>query len=202
MNFASALAWRERSLRFGFIQKRRHDLARLLAMVNGLLDLEKIRAGMLELNREVNSLLAIINRSIDAANTLAEQSRVQLVNEASDCELFCDGDRLVQVMLQLIMDAIERSAPAGKVVIAAREVDSSEVDVTVTAQADGDGSKRTGTAPSLAVSWSGLERAGDTGLGLAICAGIVSAHKGTLSVQTDEKTGNLVFRFKIPLPDE
>jgi signal transduction histidine kinase len=184
----------------GLIQRSEQELHRLLAMINGLLDLEKMRAGMLELNREVNSLLEIAKRAINATSALADQSGVKLVNNTEDCELLCDGDRLVQVIVQLISDAIRHLPPDSKVIVSGEEIDGGQAEVKVAAGRAAQAASHTSDGTTPAAEQSAM-LASSTGLGLAICTGIVAAHHGTMGMNIDSESGPVAW-FRLPLPED
>jgi len=113
--------------------------------------------------------------------------------------LLCDGDRLVQVLVHLIMEAIRRSPPGARLSIQAGETEANMVEVKISAL----GPITTGQAQArasslLAGSGANLK---DSGLALAICTGILAAHKGTLGINLEGVEGPQSW-FKIPLPED
>jgi PAS domain S-box-containing protein len=191
------------------IKRSEHELQRLLSMVNGLLDLEKMRAGMLELNREVNSLQAVVIRSIDASRTLAEQKNIEFANEVKDCEFFGDGDRLVQVLLQMISFALDHASAGTTLRVTGGENSTGNAEVNLTAVADPSlniiakvGAGRSNNVAAVPRGSSiTLSDVTEAGLGMAIASGIVAAHKGRLGIKT-EQSNEFTCWFTIPLPDE
>lgn len=170
--------------------KSKQELHRLLALINGLLDLEKIQAGALELDREVNSSLFIVNDAIDAVVDFAKKSDIHVTNHAKDCELFCDAGRLIEVIVLFVMDALRKTPLPTEIGIFAEETKA------------GDGTQFKVVCRQEKAKLSGSEEMPDnsrgTGLWLVICNGIVTAHGGTLEI-TDNDVG-IIYAFKIPQP--
>jgi len=204
----------------------KQELRRLLALINGLLDLEKIQAGALELEREVNSTLFIADKAFAAVVDLAKKSQILVTNHARDCELLCDADRLIEVIVLFVMDAVRQIPLPTTIDIFADETDASTAaQFKVVSRHPGaiahpgaKASRLHRSNPGAQASRLHLDTTGDdvastagddsvsttgddsgSGLWLVICQGIVAAHKGTLEVRVN--ADETVYAFKIPLPD-
>ncbi len=177
-----------------------HELQRLLALINGLLDLERIQAGALELEREVNSSLSIVNEAIDAVVDLAKKSEILVTNHARDCELFCDANRLIEVIVLFVMDAVRQTPSPTSISIFADETDAgTATQFQVVCKRESERIRTSDDANALSEAPEKEIQTG-TGLWLVICKGIVTAHNGTLEVR-DNDAYETVYAFKIPLPE-
>ncbi len=177
-----------------------HELNRLLALINGLLDLERIQAGALELEREVTSSLLIVDKAIDAIVALAKKSKVILTNYARDCELFCDANRLIEVIVLFVMDAMRQTASPTSISIFADETDAATATQFRVVSRREPAKLSTNNITSALTEAPIQPGASGTGLWLVICKGIVAAHKGTLEM-SDNDGDETVYAFKIPLPE-
>jgi PAS domain S-box-containing protein len=173
---------------------------RLVRLVGEILDLERLTAGRVPLLRNEHRLADVVRVAVDAVTGLAEQSGVRLEQMAEECTAWFDGDRLVQVLVNLLGNAVKFTEPGGTVSIAASLADDA---VTVTfLVAD------TGRGIPAALLGQVFDRfvqvdAGDarvkggSGLGLAIARSIVEAHGGSIGVDSEVGVGST---FTVVLP--
>ncbi len=169
---------------------------RLLRLVNRLLELSRLRAGMLPLERHAVDLDAVVERALDELRPQAEDGRVTLERERRGGRLVLDADedRLVQVVVNLVANAI-RFTPAGGRVTTRVAAAGDEVELVV---------EDTGVGIPASVlpqvfDWyrQAHHGVGGSGMGLAIVRGIVEAHGGRVTVESQEGKGS---RFTVLLP--
>jgi CheY-like chemotaxis protein/nitrogen-specific signal transduction histidine kinase/HPt (histidine-containing phosphotransfer) domain-containing protein len=174
----------------------------LLAIVDDLLDLSRIETGELRLSLEpvqVSDAVAEAKAMIaPAAVTAAVGMRQRPVNV--DLYVRADRQRLLQVLLNLVSNAIKYNRRGGNVVIGAAQTESgSSVRFEVTDTGIGiskDGIDRLFTPfERLDAAGRGIE---GTGLGLAVARGLVEAMGGTLGIVSDEGVGTTVW-FELAL---
>ena len=171
---------------------------RLLRLVNQILDVSRLRAGLLPLARGPVDLDRLVGRALEELRPQAEEAGVTLDRERVGERFVVDGDedRLVQVVVNLLANAV-RFTPAGGRVIA-RVVDAGpECEVQV---------EDTGLgipAAELPHIFDSYRQAhagkGGTGLGLSIVRGVVLAHGGRVTAESQEGKGS---RFTVLLPRE
>src|SRR5262249_8617440 len=94
---------------------------RLRGLVNDLLDLSKLEAGMMRLRREHLDPYSLADAVLGQLTTLAAQSAVILGNQIRHDlpEVDCDGQRIEQVLANLVTNAIKFTPPGGQVVLSA-----------------------------------------------------------------------------------
>lgn len=169
---------------------------RLLRLVNQLLDLSRIRAGMLPIERGRVELDRVVTRAVDELRPQAEEAGVALEIEGAGQRLAVigDADRLVQVLVNLVANAVRFTPRGGRVSVRTIDADS-EIELHV---------EDTGVGiPSSALGqiFNWYQQAhrgqGGSGLGLAIVRGIVEAHGGRVTVESHEGKGS---RFTVLLP--
>jgi signal transduction histidine kinase len=175
------------------------SVERLIGLVNGLLDLEKMESGKLDLLRESWHVGDVLEPSLQAVRGFAFQQGVSVVVPVhADIEIFADRDRLVQVLINLISNAIKFSPRGGT------------VDLTVAEEPRwvtfGVKDQGRGVPPEMReaifdrfkqVEHDDARVKGGSGLGLAICKAIVERHGGLIGVDSVEGKGSN-FWFKLP----
>ncbi len=180
-------------------QNTEADVARLINLVNSLLDIEKMEAGKMTIDPEVFPVERLLERSMDSVRALCERSQIKLTSRASDNFLFADENQLVQVIVNLLSNAIKFS-PKGETV----SIMASESESFILFQIIDHGRGIPETHQSKIFDRFEQVEAGDailkggTGLGLAICKAIVSAHGGEIGVTSELGVGS-TFWFKIPM---
>lgn len=93
------------------------SLARLEALVNGLLDLDRFEAGQMTLVFTDVKLSQLFQQSFDVVRLLAEQQVVSVTVPETTAVFIGDTDRLVQVLVNLTANAIKFSPPESSVVV-------------------------------------------------------------------------------------
>ncbi len=172
---------------------------RLITMINQLLDIEKLQAGMMELDVRMGPLDDVIQRSADAVRSFAEENHVSITTQEVDCQVNADSDRLVQVMVNLLSNAIKYSPKEGTVSITTN-VGVGSVEVRITDQGRGIPPEYMGAIFERykQVDKTDKREKKGTGLGLPICKAIVESHGGEIGVESEMGKGS-TFWFKIPL---
>ncbi len=172
---------------------------RMLTLIKDLLEIERLEAGMLELHKTTVSLDSVFEHSVQAVQSLSTDKSVSVEIISSSALVEADEDRLVQVVVNLLTNAIKFSSPRGIVQVFANQ-SKSNAEISVRDQGRGiprsqiknifDRFKQVETTDAT-------EKSG-TGLGLAICKALVELHGGTIKVNSEEGQGS-TFTFTIPL---
>jgi two-component system, NtrC family, sensor histidine kinase GlrK len=190
-------------------EKQRHILAiivqesdRLINLVNSLLDLAKMEAGMLDYHFARSDLPALVREVLQGLQPLAEARGVRLINTISDLPTVnVDRERLMQVVRNLVGNAIKFTPEQGAITLTA-EIRDKMLEVAV---------RDTGTGiPEDELTRIFLkfrqvlpDRSGKikgTGLGLATVKQIILAHGGTVWATSQTGKGS-TFYFTLPLAD-
>ena len=174
---------------------------RLTALINDVLDLEKIEAGKMEFRSEPVDVAAVVDQAIAATAALFETTGLELRRETAAGLPTVTGDphRLIQVVINLLSNAVKFTA-AGSVTVRVRPGavrDGVVVSVTDT----GIGippEDRDRVFEEFAQSGDTLsETPRGTGLGLAICRQIVEHHGGRIWLESELGAGS-TFSFSLP----
>lgn len=171
--------------------------ARMLRLIEDLLDFASIEAGKLAIRRQPEDAHLLIQEAAAGFNELAASSHVVLTAQAPGPlpAIWCDRDRLLQVLGNLLGNAIKVTAPRGEITLTATARPS---DVVFAVADHGPGIRSDEVEHLFERYWrSGDARYRGTGLGLAIARGLVEAHGGTIWVQSTLGQG-ATFSFSVP----
>jgi signal transduction histidine kinase len=188
----------ERETFLGYIAS---ESARLTEIVDALLNVARLESGDLEVQVEpidVRSLVSEVVSSLDDVGANAHRFVVELPEEPLDAE--ADGEKLRQVLLNLVDNALKFSPKGGTVTVAARH-EGGAVEIRVVDEGIGISpleqrrifSKFYRAGPAA----SETQFTGGTGLGLFIAQGLVEAMGGRISVDSVEGEGS---SFILELP--
>ncbi len=174
------------------------NITRSIEMINTLLDLEKMESGKLDLNVDVVSLQQLLKRSSEAVTSLAERKRISINLPDRDALASADSDRLLQVVINLLGNAIKFSPEDSCIDIGFTEADDF-VTVSVIDQGPGIPAEQKETIFDRYHQLNTDLRAKKegSGLGLAICKSIIEAHGGVIGVASNNGGGS-TFWFRIP----
>ncbi len=173
---------------------------RLLALINNVLDLAKIESGKFEWHMHSLSVAAMIQQSIAATRALFETKDLDLMLDISENlpAIVADKDRLIQVMVNLISNAV-KFTDAGAVTCAAYQKEN-EIIISVSDTGIGidphDYDKVFERFVQVGAQVQDAPQG--TGLGLPICKEIVEHHGGRIWVESTLGEGS-TFSFALPI---
>lgn len=179
-----------------YLQRLRADTERLNRLMNDLLEYGRPA----ELQLAMQPLRSVIERSVHVCALLARQKNVTLsVDIGEDLpDVRIDRDRVVQVLKNVIENAIAFTADHSRVVIAAH-LDANARQLVCTVADAGPGFREEDLPRVFTPFYT--RRRGGTGLGLAIVRRIIGDHGGSVSVRNREEGGALVeLRLPVELP--
>lgn len=170
---------------------------RMLALIRDLLDIERMEAGMLQLQKKkllVGDLFEQVEQSV--APSAAEQG-IELAIDG-DAPMYADPDRIVQILVNLTTNAIKFSPRGSTITLSAREL-ADAVEIVVADQGRGIPENMIDSIFDRfkQVRDSDSREKGGSGLGLAICKALVELHGGAICVRSEENKGSR-FIFTIP----
>jgi signal transduction histidine kinase len=168
---------------------------RLIRMVNDTLDLERIEAGMIDLQTRQMEIVSLIKEVTVSFNALASEKGVTFrMNAPASVFVVADEDRMRQVMENLISNAIKFSPQHSEVTIIVSK-ETERVSVSISDEGPGVSPRDQKRIFEKFYTKSG----GDgTGLGLAICKGIIEAHGGEIGVSVKGQGRGSTFYFHLP----
>jgi two-component system sensor histidine kinase KdpD len=195
---AEDVAW-EVDEKCDFIQTIQQEATRLQELIDHLLDLSRLEAGMLPISRESHSLHEIIEDALPQFHTLTSGQILTMQLPTNLPPVYIDAKRIAQVLVNLVHNA-SAYAPKGTEISISASVRGDFMQVTVNDQGPGippNEHKKVFKAFQRGVHMeNGLTKG--AGLGLAICKGLVEAHGGRIWIKKKTSQGTTI-SFTIPL---
>lgn len=179
-----------------------NNAERLTTLIQDILDVQKLELGEMHLTIKRSSAKNIITESINSLKPQAEAKGIKLENNLTqDLLVNCDASRIIQVLSNLISNAIKFS-PINSMIDIKANLDTKFVIFSVKDKGAGiPKDKQTKIFNKFyQVDTSLTRKAGGTGLGLVICKGIVEAHEGKIWFESEAEKGS-IFSFSVPLSD-
>jgi signal transduction histidine kinase len=186
--------------------KRKHifeminaEFHRLSDLTTSLLDYARFESGKVRLNLTTFDLAQLLSESMEFMQMQADGKDIKISLDTGDCDLIltADRDKIKQVVLNLLNNAIKYNIPGGRVTITVRH---SPPDLSFSIQDTGQGIPaeyiphlfdRFFRAPETEKQSTGI------GLGLTVCKQIIEAHKGKIEVTSMPGKGST---FTVSLP--
>lgn len=171
---------------------------RMKRLIESLLELARFDAGQEQLKRVSFDLAAKTRECADLLQPLAAERRVKIVLELTETNCTGDPERLSQVIINLLTNAVTYNKPDGEVRVTTLLRDGSAI-LTV---ADTGVGITPEDAPQVFTRFYRADKSrtgstGHAGLGLAICQSIVTAHGGTLDFTSEPGRGT-TFTVRLP----
>jgi signal transduction histidine kinase len=177
---------------------------RLIRLVNDILDFEKVEKGKLPLDRQPVEAIDLLRRAADVAYTAASQVHITVRVDAAHVQVLCDEERILQVLNELVANAIKFSPPDTAIRLSAqpgKENSDGSDEVCFTVEDEGRGI----AAEKLERIFERFQQGdasdsralGGTGLGLALCRSIVEQHGGRIWAESAPGKGSQ-FHFTLP----
>lgn len=173
---------------------------RLIGLVNSLLDLSKMEAGMMNYSFEKASLAPLIKKAVGEITPLVEAKGITLATEVSTGlpTVKVDRERILQALRNLISNAVKFTPKAGRITVAARPV-TGKVEVSVRDTGPGVAAENLKTIFDKFHQGNSADAfsANGSGLGLAIAKHIIVSHGGEIWAENHPEQGS-TFIFVLP----
>ena len=194
-------ALEEREYAHRFLEIAFRHTERLGRLLNDLTDLSNIELGKVSLRLAPVRVSEVVASVIDIVSAKATAGRVGLVTDVRPPELSinADHDRLAQILINLVDNAVKYTPENGWVTVRARALEDGRVELMV--RDTGVGIPRA-DLPRITERFYRVDKArsrelGGTGLGLAIVKHLVMAHGGELVIESEQGEGTTV---RVALP--
>jgi signal transduction histidine kinase/HAMP domain-containing protein len=172
----------------------------LLGLINDVLDLSKIEAGQLELQPGEYTMADVVGTVVSTTESLATEKKLALEVEVEPSlpTGLGDAQRLTQVVLNLVGNAIKFTDEGGVGIAVAAHNGAFEVSVTDTGPGIPEAERQRIFEEFHQADSSATRKKGGTGLGLAISKRIVEMHGGRIWVESAPGKGSR-FAFTVPV---
>lgn len=183
-----------------FLKNMLQDSDRLSRLIHNILDFEKLSTGRAQLNLNKFNIRETIQKTINGLSQIAKKKSIEIVHSNhSDLYAIYDEDRIIQVLTNLISNALKFVEPKKGVVIVDYKYDEGFLEVAIKDNGKG--------IPEEDIPYvfdkfyqsknQNTIKPEGSGLGLAISKKIVENHDGKIWVNKNQKSG-VTFGFKLP----
>jgi two-component system phosphate regulon sensor histidine kinase PhoR len=181
-----------------FVDQIQTEVDALTQMANELLELSKIESGRFTLDRSPIAALELLHSAAQRMQVQAERANISLRVEGADDlpKVQVDAQRLEQVLINLVHNAIKFTRPGGEVVLCA-EATPGELRFSVRDTGVGIPADEVSRIFERFYRVDKSRTGRGTGLGLSIARHIVEAHRGKIWAESVEGRGSTFF-FSIP----
>lgn len=169
-----------------------NETERLSRMVEELLDFSRMQSGHFTLQQDTMDILAELGDAVLIYAEKARSENVTIIYEEPEMLPFVNGDknRIRQVFINIIDNAIKYSNIGGVVRIFASETENGDICVIV--EDNGCGIKKTDLPKIKTKFYKANHTKKGSGIGLAVADEIITMHGGTLTVDSEEGKGTKV----------
>ena len=170
-------------------------------LVSDLLDVARIETGTLAVAPEPAETAVLVDRARSAFKSAGDRNNLDIDIEPDLPLVMADRRRIIQVLDNLLSNAA-RHSPASSVIRVSAVRDGVHVAFSVADEGRGIPAE---SLPDLFRKFSRAqseEQGGETGLGLAICKGIVEAHGGRIWAESDGPGTGARFTFTLPIIED
>ncbi len=188
-----------------FLSKAKANIDRLKRLIDDFLDFSKLEAGKASFEKEWVDLKRMVDDVIDIQHAVAEKKGLVLKTDIDGIlpKIFCDPDRVNQVLTNLLNNAI-KFTDTGYIEVSAHILEGTDV-VHVCVKDTGEGISKEDIGRIFEkfqqVGDPSHRKTGGTGLGLSIVKEIICQHGGKIWVESEVNQGSK-FIFTLPLKAE
>ena len=184
-----------------YLTRMKSNADRLTRLINNVLDLSRIEAGKIDLKSAYLSLVTLAQEVAESIRPVATEKLISLEVASPDIGVtaWADRDKITQVLMNLVGNAVKFTPPHGKVTVAVNRNGDQWMQISVTDTGPG-------IAPEEAekifdrfyqIDQTGKQKARGTGLGLAISKVLVEMHGGKIWLESAIGGGS-TFSFTVP----
>lgn len=193
----SAGALENRDQAHSFLKMMEEDAERLTRLIGDLLELSQIESNEIVLKREVLDLKSEVEKVLLGFGSFIQEKKILVENHTAS-HVMADRDKLKQILINLIENAIKFNRVGGKIIFRSKTV-GQEVEISI--EDTGIGIPE-GMIPRIFERFFRVDKArsrelGGTGLGLAIVKHLVEAHGGRVRCESKLGKGS-IFSLSFP----
>ncbi|MGH2318344.1 two-component system histidine kinase PnpS [Planococcus sp. SE5232] len=192
-------AYQDTETLLSFLEIVHSESNRLEMLINDLLDLSNVEQSGFEVNAQPTDMKAAINRAVEMIQPKLDEKSIQLNLEVKPVTVLGDANRLIQVVMNLLINAVTYSSNHTEITIRLFVKDEQAV-IQVEDQGIGIESSEIGRLFErfYRVDRARSRNSGGTGLGLSIVKHLIEAHHGKVEVDSQVGVGT-TFTIYLPL---
>jgi len=179
-----------------YLERLERQVDRLNLLVSDLLDVSKMAAGKLEFRYNQFNLADVVEEIVDSSQTLYPDSDFKVVYNSRP-EITADQDRVSQVIINFISNAVKYGSEHGPIILKVEEL---KYRVRVSVSDKGEGIPRSQQAKIFRRFYQVEDKHQKAGLGIGlyICKRIIEEHHGVIGVKSGRGKGSTFF-FTLPI---
>jgi PAS domain S-box-containing protein len=185
----------------GYLTRIKSNTDRLARLISDLLDLSTIEAGKINLRLMNLPLVALVREAVESLRPVATEKFIHLKVVSADPKAiaWADRDKVIQVLMNLIGNALKFTPPRGKVTVAVMKNAAAWMQISVTDSGPGIPVEEVSNVFGrfYQIDRAGKQKTQGTGLGLAISKALVEMHGGKIWVESEVGKGS-TFYFTLP----
>ncbi|ANU11386.1 alkaline phosphatase synthesis sensor protein [Planococcus antarcticus DSM 14505] len=192
-------AYKDTETLLSFLEIVHAESNRLEMLINDLLDLSNVEQSGFEVNAQPTDMKAVIKRAVEMIQPKINEKSIGLKLEVKPVTVYGDSNRLIQVMMNLLINAVTYSGNHTEITIRLSVKDDQAI-VQVEDQGIGIESSEIGRLFErfYRVDRARSRNSGGTGLGLSIVKHLIEAHHGKVEVDSAVGVGT-TFTIYLPL---
>lgn len=181
------------------------NIDRLARLINDLLDFGKIEAGKIKMDLKPTDPRILLEEVVQSLQSWAHSKHlsIQLTFSEKISPIMADRDRVTQVLINLISNALKFTPANGKITVHAQTMGAQYLKISVTDTGPGISKKEQEHIFEKFYQLKQIEKTDTpgTGLGLHIAKTIVELHRGQIGLESQEGKGSTFF-FTLPTAQE
>jgi len=182
------------------LEDLQHTCSLLIGFVEDLLTVDKLEAGKLQLDWDSVEVSEVVHESLQQLSRLAQDKNITIQEQIQPGRALADHRRLLQVLNNLVSNAIKYS-PEGADVIISSGVENGQMKISVRDNGPGIEANKQMSLFDQYYQTDQTHSSQGFGLGLAICKLIISEHNGLIGVDSTPGKGS-AFWFTLPLDED
>jgi signal transduction histidine kinase len=176
------------------LAKSQRNLARLIALINELLEIESFESGAMELTLAAVPVKSIFDQAVSSVDSFASKNQIALQSMPGNFMVNGDEKRLIQVLVNLLSNSIKFSAEGTTIKLEAVALPKL-IQIRVEDQGVGIPQDK---LPFVferfnSASDNQISKLKSTGLGLYICKSIIELHGGQIGVVSEVDVGTTIW---------
>ena len=185
----------------GYLTRIKSNSDRLARLINDLLDLSTIEAGKIDLRPTKLPLVTLVKEAAESLRPVAAEKLINLTVMSADPGViaWADRDKVIQVLMNLIGNALKFTPAGGKVAITVAKNSAAWMQISVIDTGPGIPAEEVNKVFGrfYQIGQASTQKTQGTGLGLAISKALVEMHGGKIWVESEAGKGS-TFSFTLP----